>query len=186
MSAERFAFVANPRPVVQGGIVGVLLLASFYGWGAWTGRAHYDLTSALILIGSVLVTVPWVLFRIRRQSVRAAAELGFLELDDRGLRWERPDATLGFSAAWSEFSRASVDARNFAVVLFRPDGAPQLLGVLSENGGLSGFVILERFDALVARVKEKLPTEPHRIADDPSAARRTRSARSSMGSGSCC
>jgi hypothetical protein len=79
-----------------------------------------------------------------RSARSAASVLGHLELDEEGVRWCRPDQSPGFDVPWKDLERATVDARNFTVVLRRRDGGALLLGVLGGYGAPSGFVSRRR------------------------------------------
>jgi hypothetical protein len=169
----QFAFVRSARPLVQGTIIAVGLLTALAAWAAWTGRLRYaDGTYAAVMIACVVGGVALTLGRMWRTAGRAAAALGRLELDDTAVRWRQVDGSLGFDVAWTEVARATVDARNDTVLLFKHDGGAIPLGVLSSRWTPAGFVVLERFAEIVARVSAKVPTAPHAGSADTATARR--------------
>ncbi len=71
------------------------------------------------------------------------------------------------------FDRAVVDEPNRQVVLTRAEGAPVLLGAVTQHGNPAGAVVLERFAELVEFVQAHVPTAAHEGARDPAAARRS-------------
>jgi hypothetical protein len=166
---QRFSFVANTRPFFRGAVGGITVLALGFAWFWWTGRLHPDATFVGIVVVSFTLVPPFTVWRQRRH---VAASLGLIEIDDDGVRWQRPDGTMGFNVPWREVSRATVDSPNFTVVLLQRDSSPVLIGAISQYGVPSGTVILQRFGEIVEVVSGKVPTSPHGGSRDPAAARR--------------
>jgi hypothetical protein len=160
--ASRFAFVVNRGPVLRGGLLGAGLLCLGFGWAFATGRVQaVDWSFAAVVIGSIVLVPPFVVFRMLSGSAKAAAALGQLEVDDLGARWVRPDSTFGFDLRWADVERATFDDRNSTVVLFRREGGSAILGVLGQHGVPAGNVVIERFGELVERVRARVPTTDH-------------------------
>lgn len=160
-AARRFAFVPNLRPLLSGALIGSGVLGALF-LGAWrSGRlGEIDGTFVAVLLGSVAFAVALVVGGGYRTARRTAATLGHVELDDRGLRWRWGDGSRGFDAPWAAIDRAAFDARNCVAVLYRREGGPLLVGVLSEHGVPAGTVVPERFGELAALVKARVPEAP--------------------------
>ena len=171
---RRFRFVANPGPLIHGGIGGTAILLVAFAWAWWIGRIRdVDTTYLGVLLASAGVSVVFIVGSIWRNARRAASALGCLEFDQQGVRWNRADASLGFTALWTDIERATVDSSNATVVLFRCDAAPIIIGVLSQHGVPSGFVLPEKFEEIVTLVTGRVPTSPHLGSTDSTAGGRT-------------
>lgn len=173
-STRQFAYVPNARPVVQGTVGALVLLSLSFVWVWWSGRmAHVDATFVGVMVASVVVGIGVRTTLVWRRVRRAASAVGQVEVNAEGVTWTRQDASIGFTETWTDIERATVDARNSMVILFRPDNGPLLIGVLSEHGVPSGFVVLERFGEFVEFVSARVPLEAHAGSKDEAAGRRT-------------
>ena len=152
-ATARFFYVANTKAILQGLIGAVVILSVGYTWAWWTGRTHYvDATYTVITMASITIVPALLLWGQLRSARRAAATCGAVEYDDLGLRWRRPDASLGFDLAWSDVERTTVDLVNSTILVFRRDGDALLVGTLT---GMS-HVQLENFSELVELVNKKV------------------------------
>ncbi len=170
---QRFAFVANPRPLFRGTVGAVVILSIGFVWAWWSGRIKNVDAGYIGMVVAIVAVVPPLMYWLQlRGTRRSAASLGHVEVDDAGVRWQRPDGSIGFNVLWVDVSSATVDARNFTIVLFRRDGGPaSIVGALSQHGVPSGAVVLERFDEIVELVSLKVQASPFKESVDPSAAK---------------
>lgn len=173
VSRRRFDFVANPQPVVRGAIGGVAILAALFAWALATGRVHdVDATYLLVVVACSAASVSFVVFNMLRNAKRAAAALGYVEIDTRGVRWCRSDAPPVFDAAWNDVERATVEPKNATLILHRREAPPLLIGVFTQNGIPSGYVVPEKFEQIAALVAAKVPSTTHRGSASPAASAR--------------
>lgn len=170
--ARQFAFVANAQPVVRGAIGGVVVLSLLAAWAWWSGRLqHADATYLVVMASIAAGSCAFVVWRLWRSARAAALTLGYIEVDDEGVRWHRGDEAPGFEVRWNDVERATVDARNSIVVLFPRGASPVVVGVLSQHGVPSGAVVPERFEEIAEFVDARVPSAPHVGAGNGAAAR---------------
>jgi hypothetical protein len=172
--SRQFAFVANPRPLILGSIIGGLSALVLMALWAWRNVRLRDPMDVVVVAFAVTAGLMAGGVSVRRRLLHArrdARSLGHIELDDRGVRWRQRDGSLGFDVDWKDVALATTDASNFTVLLRLLDGSPVLLGVLSEQHVPSGQVVLERFGELVEMVERKVPSAKHPGTKDPAAGR---------------
>lgn len=172
-SRKRFDFVANPQPVIRGAFGGVAILAVFFAWALATGRVrNVDATYLSVVVGGSAASVAFVVSNTLKNAKRAAAALGHVEIDARGIRWCRPEAAPVFDATWTEIERATVEPKNATLILHRLGAAPLVLGIFSPDGIPSGYVIPGKFEEIRALVEAKVPCATHRGSASPAAGAR--------------
>jgi hypothetical protein len=155
---------------ILGGLAALVLMALW----AWRNVPLRDPIDVVIVAFALAAGLMAGGASIRRRWLDArhdARSLGYIELDDQGVRWWQRDGSLGFDIHWKDVALATIDASNFTILLRMLDGSPVLLGALSQQDMPSGQVVLERFGEIVELVEHKVPSARHQGTKDPAAGR---------------
>lgn len=167
LGRHEHGFVSSIRPTIQGFTGAVVLIAVGGTWAWSTGRATLEMVALWIVIA--VVALPIVAVQRRASLAAHAKTLGQIEVDDSGIRWRRPDATLHFTTSWADIERVVMDVSTLLLVMREGSAFP--LAVF-ENGTPSAQYAIDRRDELVELIRKRVPIEAHVAAPNVAAGTR--------------